>query len=67
MQGVVLAATFAVSHNIEEVKPIASGSETTSSLETAYTDRDWGVQQVSSQQAFASWFDVAATNNTILS
>lgn len=45
-QGVVLAATFAVSHNIEEAKPIASGSTTTSSLQAAYQDRDWGVQQV---------------------
>ena len=46
MQGIVLAATFAVSHNIEEAKPIAAGSATTSSLQTAYQDRDWGVQQV---------------------
>ncbi len=45
-QGVVLAATFAVSHNVEEAKPLASGSATTSSLLTAYQQRDWGVQQV---------------------
>lgn len=45
MQGVVLAATFAVSHNVEEAKPIAVGSATTSSLQRPYADRDWGVQQ----------------------
>ncbi|KAL3159607.1 hypothetical protein ABBQ38_010018 [Trebouxia sp. C0009 RCD-2024] len=45
-QGVVLAATFAVSHNVEEAKPIAAGSATTSSLQRPYADRDWGVQQV---------------------
>ncbi|KAL0020669.1 hypothetical protein WJX79_006881 [Trebouxia sp. C0005] len=45
-QGVVLAATFAVSHNVAEAKPLASGSATTSSLLTDYQERDWGVQQV---------------------
>ncbi len=46
VQGVVLAATFAVSHNVAEAKPVASGSATTSSLLTEYQERDWGVQQV---------------------
>ncbi len=46
VQGVVLAATFAVSHNVAEAKPLASGSATTSSLLTDYQERDWGVQQV---------------------
>ena len=47
MQGVVLAATFAVSHNVEEAKPLAAGSATTSSLQRPYADRDWGIQQAS--------------------
>lgn len=46
MQGVVLAATFAVSHNVEEAKPLAAGSATTSSLQRPYAERDWGIQQV---------------------
>ncbi len=46
VQGVVLAATFAVSHNVAEAKPLASGSATTSSLLTDYQERDWGIQQV---------------------
>lgn len=46
VQGVVLAATFAVSHNVAEAKPLASGSATTSSLLADYQERDWGVQQV---------------------
>lgn len=46
VQGVVLAATFAVSHNVAEAKPLTSGSATTSSLLTDYQERDWGVQQV---------------------
>lgn len=43
----MLAATFAVSHNVEEAKPLAAGSATTSSLQRPYADRDWGVQQAS--------------------
>jgi len=46
VQGVVLAATFAVSHNVAEAKPLVSGSATTLSLLTDYQERDWGVQQV---------------------
>lgn len=45
-QGVVLAATFAVSHNVEEAKPLAAGNPATASLSEDYTTRDWGVQQV---------------------
>jgi fatty acid desaturase (delta-4 desaturase) len=45
-EGIVLAATFAVSHNVEEAKPVAAGSPTTDSLQTELAERDWGVQQV---------------------
>ena len=48
LQGVVLAATFAVSHNVESTKPVAAGSVTTSNLMSPVAERDWGVQQVSS-------------------
>ena len=47
LQGVVLAATFAVSHNIAEAKPVAAGSETTNLLRSELAERDWGVQQAS--------------------
>ena len=43
----MLAATFAVSHNIAEAKPVAAGSETTSLLCSELAERDWGVQQAS--------------------
>lgn len=46
LQGVVLAATFAVSHNVESTKPVAAGSVTTSNLMSPVAERDWGVQQV---------------------
>ena len=42
----MLAATFAVSHNVEEAKPLAAGNPATASLAEDYTTRDWGVQQV---------------------
>ncbi len=51
LQGVVLAATFAVSHNIAEAKPVAAGSETTSLLRSELGERDWGVQQASEEAA----------------
>ena len=51
LQGVVLAATFAVSHNIAEAKPVAAGSETTSLLRSELAERDWGVQQASAGAA----------------
>ena len=51
LQGVVLAATFAVSHNIAEAKPVAAGSETTSLLRSKLAERDWGVQQASKAAA----------------
>ena len=50
-QGVVLAATFAVSHNVEEAKPLAAGNPATASLAQDHTARDWGVQQVLSQSS----------------
>ena len=46
LQGVVLAATFAVSHNIAEAKPVA-----TSLLRSELGERDWGVQQASEEAA----------------
>ena len=52
LQGVVLAATFAVSHNVAEAKPVAAGSETTSLLCSKLAERDWGVQQASKAAAF---------------
>ena len=45
-QGVVLAATFAVSHNVEEAKPLAAGNPATANLREDFSTRDWGVQQV---------------------
>lgn len=42
---IVLAATFAVSHNLEENKP-STGEVATTSLLEDYRTRDWGVQQV---------------------
>ena len=42
----MLAATFAVSHNVESAKPVESGSESTRSLMSSVSERDWGVQQV---------------------
>ena len=51
LQGVLLADTFAVSHNIAEAKPVAAGSETTSLLCSELAERDWGVQQASEEAA----------------
>ena len=45
-QSIVLAATFAVSHNLEENKPVPEGSRSTTSLYQTVDERDWGVQQV---------------------
>jgi hypothetical protein len=42
----VLAATFAVSHNVEEAKPLAAGNRATTNLEQEFSTRDWGIQQV---------------------
>ncbi len=42
----MLAATFAVSHNVEEAKPVAAGNPATASLAQDHATRDWGVQQV---------------------
>eukprot|EP00892_Ulva_mutabilis_P003155 jgi/Ulvmu1/12840/UM098_0025.1 len=51
MEGIVLASTFAVSHNIPETKPLYKGAEaiaapTDENLAEDYGTRDWGVQQV---------------------
>ena len=54
LQGVVLAATFAVSHNVESAKPVESGSECTSSLMSPVSERDWAVQQVIQQPLTAT-------------
>lgn len=50
-QSVVLATTFAVSHNVPETKPLHEGAEdiaiaTDKNLAENYVSRDWGVQQV---------------------
>ena len=42
----VLASTFAVSHNVEETKPLAAGNRATTNLQQDFSTRDWGVQQV---------------------
>lgn len=44
-QGIVLASTFAVSHNVPETKPVDPGP-TQDSLRMDTLERDWGVQQV---------------------
>lgn len=44
-QGVVLAATFAVSHNVPETKPL-DDNQTQKNLYTALGTRDWAEQQV---------------------
>jgi len=47
VQGLVLATTFAVSHNVPETKPSADGlSPASAPLLTDVADRDWGLQQV---------------------
>jgi len=47
VQGLVLATTFAVSHNVPEAKPSADGlSPASGPLLTDIADRDWGLQQV---------------------
>lgn len=50
-QGVVLASTFAVSHNVPETKPLYEGAEeiaarTDARMKEDYVTRDWGEQQV---------------------
>jgi len=44
-QSIVLSATFAVSHNVPESKPLDQG-QTQDNLNTELAERDWGVQQV---------------------
>lgn len=44
-QGVVLASTFAVSHNVPESKPLLTGPARESLMQDTL-DRDWGVQQL---------------------
>lgn len=44
-QSIVLAATFAVSHNVPETKPLDPGP-TRENLDESAVTRDWGVQQV---------------------
>nr|AFO64943.1 chloroplast delta-6 fatty acid desaturase [Chlamydomonas sp. ICE-L] len=45
VQGVVLATTFAVSHNVPESKPVQAGP-TQDILYTETLERDWAVQQI---------------------
>jgi len=51
-QSVVLATTFAVSHNLQENKPEFDGSPTTATLTTPSTARDWGLHQI---QTSSNW------------
>lgn len=44
-QSIVLSATFAVSHNVPESKPLQEGP-TQATLDEEIDERDWGVQQV---------------------
>ncbi|KAL4444962.1 hypothetical protein ABPG77_004012 [Micractinium sp. CCAP 211/92] len=44
-QSIVLASTFAVSHNVPESKPLGEGP-TTDNLLTELAARDWGMQQI---------------------
>ncbi|GBF97145.1 hypothetical protein Rsub_10332 [Raphidocelis subcapitata] len=46
MQSVVLAATFAVSHNVPEAKPLDAGTPRSTLYDTELAARDWGVQQL---------------------
>lgn len=48
-QGVVLAATFAVSHNVREAKPLARGALVGQTLDADLARRDWGLQQARPQ------------------
>ena len=45
-QGIVLAATFAVSHNVREAKGLAPGTLVADTLGSGMARRDWGLQQV---------------------
>lgn len=45
-QGIVLAATFAVSHNVREAKALAPGTLVAETLGSDMARRDWGLQQV---------------------
>ena len=45
-QGIVLAATFAVSHNVREAKALAPGTLVAHMLSSDMARRDWGLQQV---------------------
>lgn len=45
IQSIVLASTFAVSHNVPESKALQDGA-TAESLNTELASRDWGVQQI---------------------
>jgi len=46
---VVLAATFAVSHNVREAKPLARGALVGQTLDADLARRDWGLQQARPQ------------------
>lgn len=52
VQSIVLASTFAVSHNVAEAKPLDERSAAMAPLMTELGDRDWGVQQITTS---ANW------------
>lgn len=45
-QSIVLAATFAVSHNVPEAKPLDPGPTQEALYQQGMMERDWGVQQL---------------------
>ncbi|KIZ05639.1 hypothetical protein MNEG_2324 [Monoraphidium neglectum] len=45
-QSIVLASTFAVSHNVPEAKPLDGGVPKATLYDTELASRDWGVQQI---------------------
>ncbi len=57
-QSVVLASTFAVSHNVAVAKPLHEGP-TQESLYRGTLERDWGVQQLLTS---ANWWVMSATH-----
>ena len=49
----MLAATFAVSHNVPETKPLNVGTQARENLDQSVLERDWGVQQVGARRGRA--------------
>lgn len=54
-QGVVLASTFAVSHNVDEAKPGAPQTFAGERLNESRDVRDWGIQQLVTSANWGHW------------